>query len=101
MNGLPLPVANLELGPAVVAGGGTRWEVCLTGSEEFHRVAFGLIAPLAPTTRDLPRPGRAPAPHRRTQRPRTPPGLRRSRVPRRAPPDALDVWRSLALSPLW
>lgn len=45
VNGLPLPIANLELGPAVQTQGGTRWEVCLTGSEEFHRVAFGLIAP--------------------------------------------------------
>jgi hypothetical protein len=53
VNGLPLPVANLELGPAVQTSGGTRWEVCLTGSEEFHRVAFGLIAPTGTTTSDM------------------------------------------------
>ncbi len=28
----------------------TCWEVCLTGIEQFHRVAFGLIAPTGTTT---------------------------------------------------
>jgi hypothetical protein len=77
VNGPPVPVADLELGPAVTTGvcsggtndgggcseladcaGGTcvldtRWEVCLTGTEEFHRVAFGLIAPAGTTTSDI------------------------------------------------
>jgi hypothetical protein len=47
VNAAPLPKLDLELGPAVETGSGTRWEVCIPRAEhEFHRVAFGLIAPL-------------------------------------------------------
>ena len=50
VNGLPLPRATLALGPPEATAGGTRWEVCLTGTVEFHRIAFGLIAPAGTTT---------------------------------------------------
>ncbi|MGH0031140.1 MAG: thrombospondin type 3 repeat-containing protein [Myxococcota bacterium] len=50
VNGLPLPVLDLELGPAVATSGGTRWDVLLKNAgDEFHRVAFGLIAPAGTT----------------------------------------------------
>jgi hypothetical protein len=46
VNGIPLPILDLELGPAVETATGTRWEVrAVRASDEFHRVAFGLIAP--------------------------------------------------------
>jgi hypothetical protein len=46
VNGIPLPILDLELGPAVQTVSGTRWEVrAVRASAEFHRVAFGLIAP--------------------------------------------------------
>jgi hypothetical protein len=46
VNGIPLPILDLELGPAVQTVSGTRWEVrAVRASDEFHRVAFGLIAP--------------------------------------------------------
>jgi hypothetical protein len=46
VNGIPLPILDLELGPAVQTASGTRWEVrAVRASDEFHRVAFGLIAP--------------------------------------------------------
>jgi hypothetical protein len=53
-NGVPLPILDLELGPAVVTSGGTRWEVLLkNATAEFHRVAFGLIAPFGTATGDM------------------------------------------------
>jgi hypothetical protein len=54
INAAPLPKLDLELGPAVVTGGGTRWEVCIPRADhEFHRVAFGLIAPVGTDTDDM------------------------------------------------
>ncbi|HEX5065075.1 MAG TPA: hypothetical protein VFY49_03110 [Myxococcota bacterium] len=54
VNGIPLPVLDLQLGPAVQTASGTRWEVCVPrASEEFHRVAFGLIAPAGTTTSEM------------------------------------------------
>ncbi|MBW2527321.1 MAG: FG-GAP repeat protein, partial [Deltaproteobacteria bacterium] len=51
VNGIPLPILDLELGPAVQTQAGTRWEVRIkNASSEFHRVAFGLIAPAGTTT---------------------------------------------------
>jgi hypothetical protein len=47
-------VIDLQLGPAVQTASGTRWEVCVPrASEEFHRVAFGLIAPTGTTTSQM------------------------------------------------
>jgi len=46
VNGAPLPILDLELGPAIETASGTKWEVRVSrANEEFHRVAFGLIAP--------------------------------------------------------
>jgi hypothetical protein len=51
VNGVPFPIVDLKLGPAVTTAGGTRWEVLLqNATAEFHRVGFGLIAPLGTTT---------------------------------------------------
>jgi hypothetical protein len=53
-NGVPAPILDLELGPAVDTVGGTRWEVLLRNAgTEFHRVAFGLIAPFGTGTADM------------------------------------------------
>ena len=52
--GAPLPRVTLELGPAVVDGGNTRWDVLLrNANDRFHRVAFGLVAPFGTTTADM------------------------------------------------
>ena len=54
VNGIPLPILDLELGPAVETASGTRWEVRIArSSDEFHRVAFGLIAPVGTGTGDF------------------------------------------------
>ncbi len=73
----PVPAVDIELGPAVntgtCSGGsnpgaacaddssctggtcslGTRWEVCITSNEQFHRASFGLIAPAGTTTNEM------------------------------------------------
>ena len=54
VNGIPLPILDLELGPAVVTASGTRWEVrVVRSSQEFHRAAFGLIAPAGTGTGEM------------------------------------------------
>jgi len=54
VNGEPLPILRLELGPAVTTSGGTRWDVIAkNASAEFHRVTFGLIAPNGTTTSQM------------------------------------------------
>jgi FG-GAP repeat len=54
VNGLPLPILDLQLGPAVFTGSGTRWDVIArNASAEFHRVTFGLIAPAGTTTSQM------------------------------------------------
>lgn len=52
--GDPFPLVTLQLGPAIVTGGDTRWDVLLTGASDFfERVAFGLVAPVGTTTADM------------------------------------------------
>jgi hypothetical protein len=54
VNGIPLPILDLELGPAVQTASGTRWEVrAVRSNAEFHRVAFGLIAPSGTTNAQM------------------------------------------------
>jgi hypothetical protein len=54
VNAAPLPKLDLELGPAVETASGTRWEVCIPRADhEFHRVAFGLIAPVGTDASDM------------------------------------------------
>jgi hypothetical protein len=54
VTGDPLPRVTLELGPAVVDGGHTRWDVLLkNANDRFHRVSFGLVAPFGTTTADM------------------------------------------------
>ena len=54
VNSAPLPILDLELGPAVETASGTKWEVRVVRSnDEFHRLAFGLIAPAGTTTADM------------------------------------------------
>ena len=52
--GDPIPRATIRLGPAVVDGGNTRWDVLLLNADDrFHRVAFGLVAPAGTGTADM------------------------------------------------
>jgi hypothetical protein len=54
VNGMPLPILDLELGPAVQTASGTRWEVrAVRSNAEFHRVGFGLIAPAGTPTSEM------------------------------------------------
>ncbi len=54
VNGDPLPILRLELGPAVTTASGTRWDVIAkNASAEFYRVTFGLIAPVGTTTSQM------------------------------------------------
>jgi hypothetical protein len=56
-NADPVPLLDIELGPAVQTAGGVKWEVRarrVVGSvDEFHRVAFGLLAPPGTTASQL------------------------------------------------
>ena len=54
VTGDPLPRVAIELGPAVVDGGNTRWDVLLTrANDRFHRVTFGLVAPVGTLPGDM------------------------------------------------
>jgi len=52
--GAAIPRARIELGPAIIDGGRTRWDVLLRDAgERFHRVSFGLVAPVGTTVSDF------------------------------------------------
>ena len=78
INGIPLPILDLELGPAVQTASRARSGRCASraANDEFHRVAFGLIAPAGTTSAE-----HALARLRHHSRTRTAPATAASRPP--------------------